>query len=72
MIGIIFVRTHFNVRYKEYMFSLVTGIVVARSGLSLPRLRVTSAKQQPLQMGVHVTDLKGPSQMMCDLFKVFT
>jgi hypothetical protein len=41
-------------------------------GVVLPRLWVTGAKQQPLQMWVHVTGIKGPLQMLHDLFEVFT
>jgi hypothetical protein len=48
------------------------GIAEANPGVGLPRLSVTGAKQQQLQMWVHVTVVKGPLQMLCDLFEVFT
>jgi hypothetical protein len=44
----------------------------ANPGVGLPRLWVTGAKQQPLQMWVHVTGVKGPLQMLHELFEVFT
>jgi hypothetical protein len=46
--------------------------VEANPGVGLPRLGVTGVKQQPLQMWVHVTGVKGPLQKMCDPFNVFT
>jgi hypothetical protein len=62
---------HFKVRYKEYMFSLVTRIVVLRSGLSLP-LMGNERQTTTVTDGVHVTYLNRPLQMMRDSFKVFT
>jgi hypothetical protein len=56
-------------RYKKS--TLVTGIAEANPGVDLPRLSVTGAKQQPLQMWVHVTGVKGPLQTLHDLFEVF-
>jgi hypothetical protein len=38
----------------------------------LARLLVTGTKQQQLQMWVDVTGVKGPLQMLRDLFEVFT
>jgi hypothetical protein len=38
----------------------------------LARLWVTGAKQQPLQMWVVVTDVKGPLQMLRELFEIFS
>jgi hypothetical protein len=52
--------------------TLVTGVVEANPGVVLVRLWVTAAKQQPLQMWVHVLGDKGPLQMLHDLFVVFT
>jgi hypothetical protein len=37
-----------------------------------PGTLMEGAKQQPLQMWVEVTGVKGPLQMLCDLFEVFT
>jgi hypothetical protein len=51
---------------------LVTGVVEANPRVVLARLEVTDAKQQPLQMWVDVTGVKGPLQMLRDLFEVFT
>jgi hypothetical protein len=51
---------------------LVTGIVEANPRVSLRRLSVMNAKQQPLQMWVHVTGVQSLLQMLCDLFEVFT
>jgi hypothetical protein len=51
---------------------MVTGVAEANPGVGLPRLSVTGAKQQPLQMWMHVTGSKGPLQMLRDLFEVFT
>jgi hypothetical protein len=48
------------------------GVVEANPGVVLVRLLVTGAKQQPLQMWVDVTGVKGPLQMLLDLFEVFT
>jgi hypothetical protein len=48
------------------------GVVEANPGVGLPRFWVTGAKQQPLQMWVHVTGVKGSLQMLCDLFEVST
>jgi hypothetical protein len=62
---------HFKVRYKEYMFSLVTRIVVLRSGLSLP-LMGNERQTSTVTYGIHVTYLNRPLQMMRDSFKVFT
>jgi hypothetical protein len=39
--------------------------------VGLPCLWVTGAKQQPLQMWVHVTGVKGVLQMLRDLFEIF-
>jgi hypothetical protein len=47
------------------------GVLVANLGIGLPHLWVTGAKQQLLQMWVHVTGVKGPLQMSRDLFEVF-
>jgi hypothetical protein len=52
--------------------TLVTGVAEPNPGVRLARLSVTDAKQQPLQMWVHVTSVKGPLQMLRDLFEVFT
>jgi hypothetical protein len=49
-----------------------TGVMEANPGVVLMRLLVTGTKQQPLQMWVDVTGVKGPLQMLHDLFKVFT
>jgi hypothetical protein len=38
----------------------------------LAHLLVAGAKQQPLQMRVDVTGVKGPLQMLHDLFEGFT
>jgi hypothetical protein len=46
--------------------------VEANPGVVLVRLYVTGAKQQPLQMWVDVTGVKGPLQMLCDLSEVST
>jgi hypothetical protein len=35
-------------------------------GAGLPRIWLTDVKQQPL----HVTGVKGPLQMLCDVFEV--
>jgi hypothetical protein len=51
---------------------LVTGIVEANPEVVLARLWVMGAKQQPLQMRVDVTGVKGLLQMLHDLFEVFT
>jgi hypothetical protein len=51
---------------------VVTSIVEANPGVVLPRLWVMAARQQPLQMSVHVTGVKGPLQILHDLFEVFT
>jgi hypothetical protein len=48
------------------------GIAETNPGVGQPHLWVTGAKQQPLQMWVHVTGVKGPLQMLCNLFEVFT
>jgi hypothetical protein len=48
------------------------GVVVANNEVGLQRLWVTGVKQHPLQMWVHVTGVKGPMQMLRDLFEVFT
>jgi hypothetical protein len=40
--------------------------------IGLQHLSVTGAKQQLLQMWVHVTGVKGLLQILCDLFEVFT
>jgi hypothetical protein len=48
------------------------GIAKAKARVVLPRLSVTGAKQQSLQMWVHVTGVKDPLQMSRDLFEVFT
>jgi hypothetical protein len=48
------------------------GVVEANPGVVLARLWVTGAKQQPLQMWVDIMSIKGPLQMLCDLFEVFT
>jgi hypothetical protein len=44
-------------------------VVGANPGVGLPRLSVSCAKRQPLQMWVYVTSVKGPLQMLCDLFE---
>jgi hypothetical protein len=46
--------------------------VEANPRVGLPRLWVTGAKQQPLQIWVHVTSVKGLLQRLLDLFEVFT
>jgi hypothetical protein len=51
---------------------LVTGVVVANTRVTLPRLWVTGAKEQPLQMLVYVLAFKGLLQMLRDIFEVFT
>jgi hypothetical protein len=51
---------------------MVTGAVEANHGVVLAHLWVTGAKQQPLQMWVDVTGVKGLLQMLGDLFEVFT
>jgi hypothetical protein len=43
----------------------------ANPGVVLARLWVKGAKQQQLQMWVDVTGVKGPLQMLCDIFEVF-
>jgi hypothetical protein len=48
------------------------GVVEANPGVVLAHLQVTGAKQQPLQMWVDVTCVKGLLQMLLDLFEVFT
>jgi hypothetical protein len=48
------------------------GIAEANPGVGLPRLSITGTKQQPLQIWVHITGVKGPLQMLCDIFEVFT
>jgi hypothetical protein len=60
---------HLRSHYQKS--TLVTGVAEVYPGISLPRLWVTGAKQQPLQMWVHVTGVKGLLQMMRDLFEVF-
>jgi hypothetical protein len=54
------------------MSTLVTGVVEANPGVVLVRLCVTGVKQQPSQMWVDVTGVKGPLQMLHDLFEIFT
>jgi hypothetical protein len=51
--------------------TLATGVVEANPGVDLPRSWVTGTKQQLLQMWMHVTSVKGPLQMLSDLFEVF-
>jgi hypothetical protein len=52
--------------------TLVKGVVEANPGVVLARLLVSGTKQQLLQMWVDVMGVKGPLQMLRDLFEVFT
>jgi hypothetical protein len=47
------------------------GVVEANPVVVLACLWVTGAKQQPLQMWVDVTGVKGLLQMLRELFEVF-
>jgi hypothetical protein len=49
------------------------GVVEAMPTRGRPSaLMGNERKQQPLQMWVDVTGVKGLSQMLCDVFEVFT
>jgi hypothetical protein len=63
---------NWRLRDRYQKSTLVTGIAEANPRVGLSRLSVTGTKSQPLQMWVHVKGVKGPLQMLRDLFEVFT